>query len=409
MAAVRLPRLRGLSLFWKIYLTLVVAVVVVALAIGALVRIGTANEVGPWAARGARFFAHVLPPQNPQAEIDRLSEALDATIAVRDASGRHLAGDPTLERSRRHNTFTLPDGRVVLVRFGREGSPPFDDGRNPLVPIAIIALVIALVAYPVVRHLTRRLERLRAGVEAWGAGDLSARADLPGSDEVAAVAKSFDRAAETIERLIAANKALLANASHELRSPLARLRMAVDLFREAPTPALEQEIVTSLSELDGLVEEILVASRLEQVADAIRAESVDLAGLAAEEGARVGAEVSGAGATVVGDARLLRRLVRNLFQNAARHGAPPIEALVEPLPDGGARLVVRDHGKGIGAADAERVFEPFYRPAGRSEAGGGWGLGLSLVRQIARRHGGDAVYREAEGGGAAFEVRVRGV
>src|SRR5207247_9222060 len=127
-------------------------------------------------------------------------------------------------------------------------------GRNPIAYLAMIAAVIGLAAYPVVRHLTRRLERLRLGVEAWGSGALVTRVADSGGDEVAAVAKSFNRAAGQIEQLVASHRALLANASHELRSPLARLRIAIDLYEQAPDPARKSEIVRNLGELDTLVE-----------------------------------------------------------------------------------------------------------------------------------------------------------
>ena len=122
------------------------------------------------------------------------------------------------------------------------------------------------------------------------------------------------------------------------------------------------------------------------------ADRVDLLGLAAEEAARIGADVAclsegGEPVEIDGDATLLRRLIRNLLDNAAKHGRPPIAIAVTQRADM-ARIVVSDAGEGIAPAERERVFEPFYRPAGRAESSGGWGLGLSLVRQIAQRHGG---------------------
>src|SRR6476469_87761 len=100
-----------------------------------------------------------------------------------------------------------------------------------LLMLVIIALVVAAAAYPVVRRLTRRLERLQASVEAWGEGDLAARVAVEGQDEVASLAISFNQAATRIEALMRAQKSLLANASHELRSPLARIRVAVELLQ----------------------------------------------------------------------------------------------------------------------------------------------------------------------------------
>ena len=233
--------------------------------------------------------------------------------------------------------------------------------------------------------------------------ELVTRVPECGNDEVAAVAKSFNQAADHIERLVTAHRALLANASHELRSPLARLRMAIDLYEQAPGETRKGEIIRNLAELDALVEEILLASRLDHVERLDHTEPVDLLALATEEGARHDIEVTGTPATVMGDARLLSRLVRNLMQNALRHGAPPVTVTIS-RDENSIRLRVRDHGAGIPESESTRVFEPFYRPSGRSERSGGWGLGLALVRQIAGHHGATVHYEAPSDGGACFVV-----
>jgi signal transduction histidine kinase len=275
-------------------------------------------------------------------------------------------------------------------------------GHHMLGMLLAIAAAVALAAYPVISGLTRRLERLRASVDAWGSGRLDRRADARGGDEVAAVAHSFNAAADRIEALLAAHRSLLAHASHELRSPLARLRLAIEMFPADPSPALAAAIAADIGELDGLVDEILLASRLDQAAAAVEEERVDLLALAAEEAARVGASLTvGAGidaCCVQGSPRLLRRMIRNLLDNAARHGRPPI-AVELARRDGMVTLWVRDEGPGIPQAERARVFEPFYRPSGRAEAAVGWGLGLSIVRQIAERHGGDVACAPGPGGG----------
>ncbi|WP_085033901.1 sensor histidine kinase [Ensifer aridi] len=407
-------------LFLKIYLTLLASLAAVAVASAAFVWLGQGEEESGWQSQRARFVAALIPPdmdrQSVGATLKRLSRAFDADIAVYDPRGRLIAsaGQPLprdmVERPWRHgprgNFHTmvteLPDGRTVAARMERPFRPA---GRNPLAYLALIAGVIGLAAYPVVRHLTRRLERLRAGVDAWGRGDFVARVPADGSDEVAAVAKSFNRAADHVERLIKSHRALLANASHELRSPLARLRIAIDLYEQAPSGNRREEIVRNLAELDTLVEEILLASRLDHVEKLDATASVDFLALVSEEGARNGVEVSGTPATVTGDARLIGRLVRNLMQNALRHGSPPVIATVAQA-DSMVELRVRDHGPGIPAGESTRVFEPFYRPSGRSEATGGWGLGLALVRQIAERHGGAVRYETPPDGGACFVVTL---
>ncbi len=175
------------------------------------------------------------------------------------------------------------------------------------------------------------------------------------------------------------------------------MKESADAVRKA---GLEQDI----AELDALIDEILLASRLDAVKEREASEEVDLLALAAEECARYeNAELVGEPVTVRGDSRLLRRMLRNLLENAKRHGAPPIEVRVSRTGDG-AELAFCDHGAGVPESERERVFDPFYRRTGTKEVAGA-GLGLALVRQIARRHGGDA--RCVQGGwGSCFIVAL---
>ena len=142
------------------------------------------------------------------------------------------------------------------------------------------------------RRLTRRLERLKAGVDQLGHGDLAARVRIEGKDEVAALAASFNRSAERIEELVRSHKMLLANCSHELRTPLTRIAMALALAGEGSIPR-RGELRADIAELDQLIEEILLASRLDAVRAPERSEDIDLLALAAEEAARDGIGVEG--------------------------------------------------------------------------------------------------------------------
>jgi len=277
-----------------------------------------------------------------------------------------------------------------------------------LLVLMAIALIVAVVAFPVVRRLTRRLEHLQARVEAWGAGDLSARVAVEGKDEVAMLAISFNQSAARVEALMAAQRVLLANASHELRSPLGRIRMAVELLGDGAPAPIRDEIARNVTELDQLVDEVLLASRLDSVAAPEHAfEPVDLSALAAEECARIRADCEAERATVTGDPTLLRRMIRNLLENAQRHGGgTPITLVLAGAAAGRVHLDVCDEGAGVPEAEREAIFAPFYRMQGVSEANGGHGLGLSLVRQIARRHGGDVGYVQRTAGGSCFRVTL---
>ncbi len=165
---------------------------------------------------------------------------------------------------------------------------------------------------------------------------------------------------------------LLANASHELRTPLSRIRLGLELFEAKPDPKIKADIARDISELDDLIEEILLASRLDIAAAPPAAEDVDLLALVAEECAHYdGCALDGELVVVRGDARLLRRLVRNLLDNAKRHGRPPIR--VELRREGRqVSLSVVDAGDGIPSSEREHVFLPFYRFGGDRK---GVGLG----------------------------------
>ena len=282
-------------------------------------------------------------------------------------------------------------------------------GVGLAVVLLLLFVAVAAGAWPVVNRLTRRLQALRSGVERFGAGALHHRVEVSGRDEVAAVAESFNHAASRIETLVRSHQSLLANASHELRSPLARMKMAVAML-EGAAPAQQQglrrEIDTNIAELDALVEEVLLASRLDGAKTEDSFEPVDLLGMAAEEAARVGASLTGAplaAFSVYGDERLLRRALRNLLENARRYGGANIG--VGLAREGAAALIrVCDRGPGVPEALRDRIFEPFYRLPGHAEKVGGVGLGLSLVKQIAERHGGSVRCESRAGGGSCFVI-----
>ena len=391
-------------LFWRIYFTLLASLALLAVLGTALWRLG--DDTPP---RGTEMAQNVLgallpaadaPAAEQQEAIARLARALAGHILMITRDGQRLEAVGSTRMTERHGwQLNLADGRRVTVQLP---GPLWQPVWGAFKFLALVAIAVGIAAHPVVRRLTRRLERLRTGVESWGSGRLSQRVAVEGRDEIAAVAQSFNAAAQRIEALVGAHKTLLANASHELRSPLARLRLAIEMRNEA-------EMERSFGELDGLIDEILLASRLDHAERPTRSEPVDLLALAAEEAARSAAILEGSPAKLTGDPVLLRRLLRNLLGNAVRHGAPPVELDVATKPDGSIHLAVHDHGGGIAEAERARVFEPFYRPAGIGESAGSWGLGLSLVKQIAERHGGSVRCVAREGGGTSFIVSLRAV
>lgn len=396
----------GSRLYLRIWLAVVAAVAVITLAVG-------------WAWRVSRDAS---PREVPVRELLVRNQAgeiigrAEAPLGLR--AGRPLVFDV---QTREGQQLQIELSRPIRPSSGPHAAQHAEHGRgamgwrppmNFFGLLALVALAVALGAYPVIRRLTKRLEGLQSSVERWGSGDLSARVTVQGDDEVAFLAERFNQAAERIEQLLNSHKSLLANASHELRSPLARIRMSLELMgRGVSDPGLlREEIERNIRELDQLIDEILLASRLDlQQGEADPMEELDLVGLAAEECARTGAQLhvpEAAGSALVrGWPRLLRRLLRNLLENAHRHGAGEVQVTLQT--EGPQWVVwVDDAGPGVALAQRQRIFEPFYRLPGATEHSGGAGLGLALVKTIAERHGGRVSCEDRPGGGARFVLRL---
>lgn len=439
------------SLYVRIYVTVVAVLALFALGSGWLLqrqldeqRLRTEGAVRERIEAWGDLLQRSLPPADaPAAEqeagLREWSQRMRLPMALDDATGQRIAASESfLRRSAlapdfmgRLRAVPFDDGRTLWVpRMGRgrmDGQPRSPGGLSPpwwggprgwpdgiglVALLVVLFFAVALGAWPVVRRLTRRLESLKQGVEAFGAGALHQRVAEDGRDEVAAVGASFNRAAGRIEALLRSHQSLLANASHELRSPLARLKMAVAMLEDAAPAqrsALRREIDTNIGELDALVEEVLLASRLDGSATLDLSQPVALLALAAEEASRLGAAVSGQDLQVRGDERLLRRALRNLLENAQRYGGGEVSVSVEtagPHSAPGAAVLVCDRGPGVPETYRERIFEPFFRLPGHAEREGGVGLGLALVRQIALRHGGQVLCRPREGGGSCFVLTL---
>lgn len=405
----------GQRLYVRIWLAVVLAVAVLTLLLGWAWRMAAEPPLQEIVVRnmaGEVIGSGVRRPRGPHADhAHRLPPPAESPSADGDADDGPAPRGPEF-------VVTTQDGQTLNVHLPRAprnfwNRPPFGFFWT----LGLVAVAVALATYPIIRKLTRRLELLQRGVERWGAGDLTTRVAVQGSDEVAFLARRFNKAAERIETLVQSHKTLLANASHELRSPLARIRMGLELMEHQSTSGaapthFKAEILRNLAELDQLIDEILLASRLDaQEVDLGTVESIDLSGLAAEECARVDALLdtgdNSQTVEVQGIPKLLRRAVRNLLENARRYSDGEVE--IQVRSEGGRAVVhVSDHGPGVPPAQRERIFEPFYRLPGASERDGGVGLGLALVRSIAERHGGTVVCEARPDGapGACFVLNL---
>jgi two-component system OmpR family sensor kinase len=311
---------------------------------------------------------------------------------------------------------------------------------------AIIVIVCALLGWLAIRRSFQPLVEVEETAAAIAAGDLSRRIpERPASTEVGRLTGSLNGMLTQIESAFHAREAseartrrFAADASHELRTPLASIRGFAELYRQGAVPADEvprtmRRIEDEATRMGGLVEDLLMLARLDERRPA-RAEPVDLAvlagdavhdvrGLDPERPVRLTGLQPGSGpvpAVVVGDEGGLRQVVTNLVANAVRHtpAGTPVEVAIGVEPEPGsaphpdacrcAVLEVRDHGPGLPPEEAGKVFERFYRvdSSRRRGAGGGSGLGLSIVSAVTAAHGGTVDVRTTPGGGATFRVAL---
>lgn len=274
-----------------------------------------------------------------------------------------------------------------------------------------IVLVIVLLCYVLAWRLGLPVHQLRDVVTRFGTGDLSARTRSKRKDELGDLARAFDQMAERIETLLVAERRLLQDVSHELRSPLARLRVSLELARASAQPAAALDRVErEVQRLSELVNSLLEVTRAEGDPLTRSSDRVELQPLLEEivDGCRIEAEQRECAIDLFvkepivcpGDRELLHRAVENVLRNAIRHAPERTTVDVDMVPDGSAAVVqIRDYGPGVPEEELSRLFEPFYRvETHRSRDNGGVGLGLSIANRAVQIHHGEITARNAHPG-----------
>jgi len=433
------PRTLRSRLFWWFLGTILLAILT-----GTLVVMGTR----PDPITGAEIMAHNV--SNRLAETWDEPEATRAYVGeVRDVTGFevHLVRDPRKLPPRVHGAAArgvsiVPEnpqhifipvvrggtlvGALEMEKFGpRPGPWPW---WRLVLALVLVFTVLSLMAGRVANLIARPLEQLAHAADRFGGGDLAFRADVGRARrwvalEVREVAVSFNRMAERVEAMVRGQRELLGAISHELRSPLGRARVALEIARDrlpptqverSPASALD-DVEKQLLAVDGILGDLLDVTRT-GLADVrketrpfvewLRARTVEEAGPPA---VLLDAAADVRDLAIPFDGKLLGRAVHNLLINARAHGHPderPLEVTVA-RDKAVLRVVVRDRGPGFPAGFAERAFEPFVRgdvARARPTVGAGYGLGLAIVRRIVEAHGGRAFARNVEPGGGGAEV-----
>lgn len=322
-----------------------------------------------------------------------------------------------------------PNAPTVVVSIERTPSRwMFFIGPDTLpIRLGAIVVVTGLVSLALARWISRPLRTLRAATQRFATGDLSARveAELTGADaETAALGHEMDRMAERISALLEAQRRLLRDVSHELRSPLARLNIALELARRKAAPEAKDaldRIEREADRLDAMIGQLLALSRLEAGDGLETAHPVDIRSLvesviaevaieAEERASKIELQAPEVPVTIDGNDELLQRAIENVLRNAIRYTkeGTPIEVDLASLEPGSFDLTIRDHGPGVPEDSLEKIFKPFFRIGDdRARKSGGAGIGLAIAERAIALHGGAVGAKNAEGGGLAVTFSLR--
>lgn len=320
-------------------------------------------------------------------------------------------GAPVLHEGRLVNGFASSDGRYWFLhrQFGggggpRRGAPPYPSHIWVFASVGLLSLWLA-------HHLTKPLSQLRDVVDRFGSGDMTARVGAKRQDEIGQLGRAFDSMAGRIELLVDSQRRLLTDLSHELRSPLTRLGLAVELARTGDNrDAALDRIQLEADRLNSMVAGLLEVTRGEANPASVAFGPVQLDELTAAivEDCRVDAAGRGCRIafkppvpiTIHGNPELLRRAIENVLRNAVRYSPPDDEVSVALTASAGrAMIAVRDHGPGVPAPALPHLFDAFYRVAQTGpDAGKGFGLGLSIARRAVELHKGSITATNAQPG-----------
>jgi two-component system, OmpR family, sensor histidine kinase CpxA len=343
--------------------------------------------------------------------LQHISSVLAANVTLVDSRGVDLATGVAVPHGYLEGTYPVPQerhGRRVFARPYMNGqyyllmliSDTDNDDVNYVPFYIILAGTSAVLCWVLAVNIAKPVRRLTEAVERFGAGDLNARANSVRRDEIGELSRAFDRMADRVATLMSAERRLLQDISHELRSPLSRLTFAAELVGSAKNPeAAAARVKKEVRRLADLVSALVEVTRAEGDPEARALDAIDLESLLSEVVVDCSVDAESHGCTValktspsrlLGDRELLRRAVENIIRNAVHYAPEGTQVEVRcDVAAGLARVWVRDFGPGVPQDDLGRIFQPFYRVDGSREAAtGGMGLGLAIAaRAIALHHG----------------------
>jgi signal transduction histidine kinase len=423
------------SLFFKLILIYLGTTVVLVMTVGAVMRLAferpplLETALGKHLQKYIELLTHELgdPPQRDRALL--LARELGMGIRVSTSAGAWQTDVSFPEEAVLiDNASDLQQGRYVgryagrfFVILDRETwrytflfqQDPFRRGsRRPFVWLMALIVLLLGGSYVVVRWLFRPIFWLNEGVQEIAKGNLAHQVPVRSGDELGHLTSSFNRMTTQVRQMMRAREQLLLDVSHELRSPVTRMKVALEFVQEE---SVKTQLQHEVRELETMVTELLESERLSSDHGGLRRTEADLAALARDVGSAYQGRQPGVWFTLAPeplpvnlDVERVRIALRNLIENALKYSpatGPPVEIRVQRDATS-VSVSIRDYGPGISPEEQRRVFEPFYRvDKSRGRDTGGYGLGLSLVKTIMVAHGGDILVVSEPGQGSTFTLR----
>jgi signal transduction histidine kinase len=428
-----------MSLFWKIFLWFLLAITLIV-SVSLVVSFSTQNE--PFAERWKGLITNTMTVYTATAKqiydsegekgVEKFMQTIKNASNYRDVcitrnknnpcfngeNGEHslaviqnafdsdeitfafLDSDENYSAKR----FTSAKGEnivfVLRIEFPRPPIPFGVDWKTRSIRLFAILLTAALLCYALARYLVKPIIKLGTATKHFADGDLQVRTGIKRRDEIGQLAKDFDEMAERIESLITSQTRLTRDISHELRSPLARMNVALELARNSPNnETFLARIETESNRLNEMISNILTLSKLESKSETIDKKEVNLAKLFENVVADAKFEAEAKGKSVeilqkddckiIGNERLLRSAIENVLRNALRYTKDKVEVSLQTKQNT-AFITIKDYGDGIPEAELKEIFQPFYRVSeSRTRKSGGIGLGLAIAEQSVHAHKGE--------------------
>lgn len=399
------------SVFVKVLVTLVVMAALILVVVGTFIRFFYGSQLSEPVSRLVQRHVELLagelgePPSLARARAIGADHGFQIRYEGRDAAWATTRGLPTIDEARssaprldpstfhRYYLVSRPAG-TLLFRWDFGWAAAVHD--EIALSVLLLIVVFVLGAHIAIRYHLRPIRTLRNGVARLAAGDFEAQVPVAGNDELATLSRAFNAMSRRIGEMLAARDQLLRDVSHELRSPITRMKLALEFI---PDDGKKRSLEADLRDMETMVVELLEIERLKDGRGGIQVERGDLVSLVRDlvceqEAQPPGIRLTGApsSAFVAMDGSRMRTVVKNLLDNARKYSLPdsgPVDVDIA-VSGGGATLRVRDDGPGVPDGEISRVFDPFYRvdrSRARSEAGG-YGLGLSMCKRIVEAHGG---------------------